>query len=213
MPSPTLFVELKCYFLSAIAASPCWTFQVVTHLGQVLVLALEPQASHRSLLSFAEARSALRAASPAVRREALHFLIGRSRQEDAWNKIIVPFFQQVWPRELKFQTAETTRVLLLFLQEVRDLFPKAVRLIGDFLVPLPQADTVPFQFGRADPDSRPALADQYPRDTLVVLDKVIDNAPKRAPYGLADVLKKIADVAPDLRYDERWQRLHSLTNV
>jgi hypothetical protein len=213
MPSPALFAELKGYFLNAIAASPGWTFQGVTHLGQVLVLALEPQTSHRSLLSFAEARSALQTASAAVRRESLFFLIGRSRQEDTWNRMIVPFFRHVWPRELKFQTGETTRVLVLLLEELRDVFPEAVRLIGDFLVPLSQADNVPFQFGRADPDSTPALADQYPQDTLVVLDKVIDNAPKRAPYGLADVLKKIADVAPDLRYDERWQRLHSLTNV
>ena len=210
MPSPRLFRELKAYFLKAIGASPKWTFQGTTHLGQVLLLGLEIPA-YRKYLSFAEARVALHRASAAVRLETLSFLRSRTAQQGAWNKIVVPFFEKVWPRERKFQTADTTRMLLLFVQDLGDQFANGVRLIADLLGPSSEADVFVFQFGRETEHGHADLTKQFPRETLFVLDKIIDSAHQRPPYGLADVLTRLVDAAPELRHDDRWQRLHHLT--
>jgi SIR2-like domain len=211
MPSSALFSELKTYFLGAIAASPKWTCEELAHLGQLLVLALEPISRHRRLLSFAEARIALRTASALIRQEALWFLRGRSEQKGAWNKLIAPFFQHVWPRERRFQSAETTRRLLLFVEELGERFADGLNLVIDFLTPSPEVDLFVFQFGSEGEHGRAELTKKFPLETLLLLDKIIDSKRQHSPYGLANVLTQLAEAAPTLRHDERWQRLQRLT--
>jgi SIR2-like protein len=211
MPVPALFLELKTYFLAAIAATPRWTAEGLTHLGQVLVLALELQQPRELLISSTEARTALRSASAETRRETLFFLRSRAPQKGAWSKLIVPFFRNVWPRERKLQTAETTRMLLLFLEDLGELFADGVRLVADFLEPVPEVDVFVYQFGSDGEQGSANLTRQFPQEALLVLDKVIGNMRERAPYGLAGILTQIADAAPSLRHDARWQRLERLT--
>jgi hypothetical protein len=211
MPSPALFRELKANFVSAVVASSGWTFQGVARLAQVIVLALDPAACHKPPLSFTEARAMLQNTTAEIQLEALSFLRSRVSPRGAWNKLIVPFFRKVWPRDTKFQSPETTRMLLLLIQQLGDRFPEAVRLVGDFLVPLPQVDIFLFRIGRATEQDRIGLVSRFPNDSLFLLDKVVDRSQQRAPYGLAEVLRQISDAAPDLLHDDRWQRLHHLT--
>jgi hypothetical protein len=211
MPAPTLFKEIKQFFLSAIGASSRWTFGGLNHFAQLLILALDPPPRQKLLVSFKEARDALREASSPIRLEALFFLRNRIAQPRAWEKIIVPFFRNVWPRERKFQTPETTRTLVLFLEELGSRFPDGVDLVGDYLVPSPRVDTFVFQFGRDGDGGHGNLTTQYPQATLTVLDKTIDETLQHPPYGLADVLSKLVEAKPEIRYDERWQRLHRMT--
>lgn len=206
-PSLPLFRELKTYFLAAFAASPSWTCHGRDNLGQMLVLALEAPPHYRAVLTNSEARAALRNASSDVRHEALFFLRGRIGEARAWNKVIVTFFRNVWPRERKFQTAGTTRTLVLFLSELGDRFPEGVRLTADFLVPSRDADI----FGNYGDHGHADLPTRFPHDTLTVFSKIIDPTEPHRPYGLAEVLTRLADAAPELRHDERWQRLHHLT--
>jgi hypothetical protein len=213
MPSPALFRELKAFFLAAIAASPGWTCHGLTHLGQALVLALEPPPRGKVLLSFSEAREALRRASADVRLETLSFLRGRAAEKGSWEKLIVPFFHNVWPRERMFQTSATTRTLVLFLGELGSRFADGVRLIADFLVPSVDMDVFVFQFGSEREHGHADLTARFPHETLFLLGKVVDETRPHPPYGLADALSRLAEAAPDLRHDERWQRLHRLTLI
>ncbi len=213
MPSPALFGELRAFFLLAIAASPNWTCDGITNLGQMLVLALEPPTRRKALLTFAEAREALHGAAADVRLETLSFLRGGAAQEGGWDKLVVPFFRNVWPRERKFQTPATTRRLVLLLSGLDGRFADGVHLVADFLVPSADTDTFVFQFGRNNANGHANLTTRFPHETLVLLSKIVDEAAPRPPYGLADVLSRIAEAAPDLRHDERWQRLHRLTMI
>jgi hypothetical protein len=210
MPSPSLFNIMKKYFLRAIGTSSSWTCEELKLFGQLLILGLEPARSRRRLLSFEEARNALRSASAIIRQEALWFLRTRAKLKDAWSNLIVPFFQQVWPKEQKFQTAETTRRLLLFVEELDERFSEGVELIVDYLTPSPEVDLFVFQFGSEGEHGRARLTQQFPHEVLVLLDKIVDAKRPHPPYGLAQVLTQIADAAPTLRHDERWQRLHRL---
>lgn len=207
MPNALLFRELKTHFLAAFAASPNWTCAGLDKLGQMLVLALEFPPHYRALLTASEARAVLRDASSDVRHAALFFLRGRICETHAWKKVIDPFLRNVWPRERKFQTAETTRTLVLFLSELGDRFPAGVRLVGDFLVPSSHADIFRCRGNQGHVD----LATQFPHETLTVFSKIIDATESHPPYGLAEALTRLADAAPELHHDERWQRLHRLT--
>ena len=211
MPSPALFCRLKAFFLAAFAASPNWTCHGLSHLGQMLVLALEPPPRRKALLTLVEAREALRSASADVRLETLWFLRGRAALEGNWDKLVVPFFRNVWPRERKYQTSATAHRLVLLLGELDDRFADGVRLVTDFLVPSVDMDVL--QFGSERAHGHVDLTTRFPHETLVLLSKIIDKTSPRPPYGLANVLTRLAETAPELRHDERWQRLHRLTLI
>lgn len=213
LATPALFGEMKTHFLGATAATCGWTADGLSHLGQHLVLALEKQPRRKALLTFAEGRTALQTSSEAVRMDALYFLRARAAAKGAWERSVAPFFRNVWPRESEFQTADTTRTLVLFLEELGERFPDGVSLVGSFLVPSSGADTIVFQFGNDREHGHADLTIKYPQETLYLLSKIIDETVRRPPYGLADVLSKLTSVAPGLRHDERWQRLHRLTLV
>lgn len=135
----------------------------------------------------------------------------RLDEAGGWEKLAVPFFRHVWPRERKFQTADTTRTLMFFLDGLGTRFPEGVHLVLDLVVPSDDIDMFVFRFGREKENGRADLTTQFPHETLLLLSKVIDETRQRPPYGLADVLSRLAETAPELRHDERWQRLHRLT--
>ncbi len=124
--------------------------------------------------------------------------------------MVVPFFRTVWPRERQFQTAHTARTLVLFLEELDARFPAGLKLVADFLVASPETDIFVFQFGNEGERGHADLTRRYPPDTLMLMDKIVEDSAQRPPHGLAEVLTRIAEAAPELRQDARWQRLHRL---
>jgi hypothetical protein len=132
LAAPVLFKDMRSHFLAAFEATIHWTAHGISHLGQHLVLALEGPPRGTAYLAADEARIALRSASPAVRLETLSFLRQRAAVADGWKRFVVPFFRNVWPRERQFQTSETSRILVLFLEGLGARFPDGVRLVADF---------------------------------------------------------------------------------
>jgi hypothetical protein len=210
LPSRALFKDMRVHFLAAFAATNHWTAHGIEDLGQYLLLALEGPEGSKPYITADEARTALRSATSKVRIETLLFLRQRATVEGGWKRIIVPFFRNVWPRERQFQTAETSRSLVLLLEDLGERFPDGVRLVGDFLVSSPSTDVFVFQFGNERENGRADLTKQYPLATLALLSKIIDENSTRPPYGLAEVMTRLADALPSLRQDDRWQRLHKL---
>lgn len=210
LASRPLFKDMRKHFLAAFAATNHWTASGISHLGQHLLLAIEEPRRSTAYVAGHEARIALRSASSAVRLETLSFLGRRAAIAGGWNRAVVPFFRNVWPRDRQFQTAETSRNLVHFLKNLGERFPDGVRLVADFLVGSPRIDTLVFQFGNDHPSSHGDLTRRFPHETLTVLDKIIDENTARPPYGLAEVMRRLVDVAPDLRQDARWQRLHKM---
>jgi hypothetical protein len=208
--SRELFKDMRAHFLAAFAATNRWAEHGIAHLGQHLVLALERQQGGKPYITADEARMALRSANSAVRLETLWFLREHAATDGGWKRIVVPFFRNVWPRDRQFQTAETSRHLVLLLVDLDDRFPDGVRLVGDFLVSSLNADGLVFLFGSDRDHGHGDLMKRFPRETLTLLSKIIDASSPRAPYGLAEVMTRLAEAAPDLRQDERWQRLHRI---
>ena len=145
-----------------------------------------------------------------MREHSLFFLRSRVREAGAWSRLVAPFFRDVWPREQKFQTPASTRYLVHFLEELGERFPQGVALVADYLIPSADIDTFIFQLGSDREHGHAELTTQFPHETLLLLSRIVDQKQPRPPYGLADVLTRLADVAPELRYDDRWQRLQRL---
>ena len=145
-----------------------------------------------------------------AQRRACEWRRARSRigQAGAWDRVIVPFFRDVWPRERKFQTPATTRALVQFLEKLGERFPKGFALVADFLVQSKDTDIFVFTFGSDRAQDHGHLTAQFPNETLSLLYLIIDQTHSSPPYGLAEVMTRLAAAAPELRHDERWQRLH-----
>jgi len=205
-----LFKEMRAYFLAAFAATPNWTARGIESLGQHLLLALFRSPHERAYVTVDEARTALRSATAAVRVAALWMLRQSATQPDAWKRVVVPFFRDIWPREQQCQTSETSRTLVVFLEELGERFPDGVCLVADYLVPFPNTDGFIIQFSHDGGSTHSNLTRQYPQEMLILLDRIIDENEPRPPYGLAEITKRLVDAAPDLRQNESWQRLHKM---
>jgi hypothetical protein len=209
---PRLFRQMKGYFLDAFPATRRWRAGGLADLAHHLVLALNSIPREGWLLSYAEARNALRMSSEEVRIEALVFLRTSFRPgKEHWDELMVPFFREVWPREQQFQTAATTSMLLRMLEDADDRFPAAVRLVANYLVPSTDAHIFVSQFGSERRNGHADLTVRYPRDTLFVLGRIVAEGTPRPPYGLGQVLSRLIEAGPELRQDPQWQRLHQLT--
>jgi hypothetical protein len=205
-----LFKDMRNHFLAAFAATPRWNAHRIEHLGQHLLLALGGPPRGKSYITALEARVALRSANSAVRLETLSYLRRCAAQPEGWKRIVLPFFRNVWPREKQFQTAETSRSLVHFLEELGSHFPDGVRIVADFLVSSSDIDLYVYQLANEREHGHGDLLAQYPQETLTLLSKIIDEKAASPPYGLAEVATRLAAVAPELRQDERWQRLDKM---
>jgi len=205
-----LFKRTKDYFVAAFPASRRWRADGLAQLAHHLAIALNRPPKGPTLLTHREARRALQTSTEEVRIEALVFLRSLKPPEDYWDRLMVPFFRDVWPREQEFQTTGTTRVLLGMLSDSGKRFPALARLVGNYLVPSAEADMFVFQFGSDRENGRADLIVRYPHDSLFVLDKIIAEGTARPPYGLGQVLSRLVEAASEIRVDSRWQRLHRL---
>jgi hypothetical protein len=209
--TPALFAEMKANFLKAFSAAPSWHDDYISHLGAHVVIAVSSSPRHRPLITFEEARDALRNGTEGIRLEALSYLHKEASTKDGWTNVVEPFLRKVWPRERKFQTSATTDAFLRILNDLDAQFPDGVHLLGAHLTSLSHPDSFTYRFDSDRDNGRSDLANKYPFDTLSVVDKIIDEKSERAPYGLAQLLTRLLKAAPDIRQDPRWQRLHRLT--
>jgi hypothetical protein len=123
-----------------------------------------------------------------------------------WRSFGKPFIQKAWPRELKFQTATSSRNFAHLAEAAGNNFPDVVKTILPLLGPADHPDMLIYG-GTRDGN---ALADRFSEAMLSLLDRVIPNEPRMPPHNLRQVLDMIVASDPSLRDDERWLRLDAL---
>ena len=161
-------------------------------------------------LSQKEMRNTLRAMSDDIRNDFI-FLLGRIGQEndDGWNTLVVPFLDEVWPRESIYRTASSTNSWIGLLDDTGNSFPAVYASVKRFLVPV-ETDRHPFYRFTKELDDETPLTAQFPEATLDLVDMVTPKVLTRPPYELPKILAVIADVAPELTSDHRYLRLIDL---
>ncbi|WP_112309842.1 hypothetical protein [Pseudogemmobacter bohemicus] len=143
----------------------------------------------------------------ASREHVIHF-IGRVGKEndDGWNRFALPFIQNFWPQEVKFQIESASRAWVSILDDASSAFPKALRAVRQFLVPIRGAHHWLLGFTREMGGDEP-LSLRFPSETLDMLNGIIADEPRDAPYDLSQVLDTIVEADPSLATDARFRRL------
>lgn len=157
-----------------------------------------------------EMRNALRSMSDDTRNDLI-FWLGKVGQgnDDGWTKLVVPFMDDIWPRERIYRTASSTNSWIGLLDDTGENFPAVYAAVKPFLVPV-ETDTHPFYRFTRELDDETPLTAQFPEATLDLVNTVTPTALARPPYELPKILTIIAEVAPDLTSDHRYLRLIDL---
>ena len=157
-----------------------------------------------------EMRNVLRSMSDDTRNDLIFWLgkVGQ-RNDDGWSALVVPFLNDVWPRERIFRTASSTNSWIGLLDDTDGSFPAVYAAVKQFLVPV-ETDSHPFyRFTQKLHDEKPLTA-QFPEATLDLVNTVTPTALARPPYELPKILNIIAEVAPEFTSDHRYLRLIDL---
>jgi hypothetical protein len=209
MPPPELWALIKPNFLALFPDIYLWDWGdwAAERAHEWVVLAAAFASDEIDGITFAEARDALRNMDDAGREHVIHF-IGRVGKEndDGWNRFALPFIQNSWPQEVKFQTESATRAWVSMLDDAGSAFPAVLRVVRPFLVPIRGAHHWLFGFTREMGGDEP-LSLRFPSETLNMLSCIIADEPRDAPYDLSQVLDTIVEADPSLVTDARFRRL------
>jgi hypothetical protein len=213
MPGPALFELLKPNFLQVFQHSSSWLWDdaPLRRLGEFLVTGCYWNLKDDRYLTYAEARTALQKATRETRDHAIFMLTNIVRDLKAWKTFGKAFVEKAWPLERKYQTAATSQAFAELATEADDRFADVVKTILPLLGPVDHVDILVHRVGKEDGEVE-SLATRFPAPMLAVLDRVIPDGPRTAPFNLREVLNEIADANPSLRQDNRWRRLNALLN-
>ncbi len=207
LPPFELFRLVKPNFLQAFAQSMQWDWsdRASSRLSEFLVAAVFSWQGPKRFVSFSEARDALRITDDEGRLAALHQLGVMAKQN--WMKVGKPFLESGWPKENQFQTAETSRALAQLAIAAGSAFPDAIKTVLPFLRPETDTSAPMFHVGSEELQQ---LTSKFPRELVLLLDRLVPEEPRYLPYGLSELLEKAADSAPSLRRFREWRRLNDL---
>jgi hypothetical protein len=156
-------------------------------------------------VSFDDMRRCLRLMSEKNIQNVINRLaqIGQDDPSD-WENKVIPFIQQVWPKEIAFQKTEFTASWLSLLEYSEDAFPKILKTVHPFLI-ADQNHTHLYAFYR-NRDEVP-LAQLFPKDTLDLLDKIIIDKTEIITDEIPNILKIIIESDPSLLNNAKYKRL------
>jgi hypothetical protein len=130
--------------------------------------------------------------------------IGQNDSSD-WEKKVIPFIKQAWPKEKSYQKPEMTTNWLSLLTTTGMSFPSVLNAVSPILKPI-QGFSIPLASFYRSKDGAP-LAQLFPKDTLDLLDKLIMDTPNIIPYEVPKMLDVITESDPPLLNSAKYKRL------
>lgn len=214
LPGPEFFSFLKPNFLNVFRCMPtwCWSDSPARRLSEFLIIACYWGTKGGGYLSFDEGRAALQHLDHEGRASAAWCLVNIVKEQRCWRSFGKPFLQRAWPREARFQSAATSRHFASMAEGAGGHFPDVVKTVLPFLSPVEHLDSLIHQLNKEQGEEEDNLAEKFPEPMLALLDRLIPDDPRSAPYGLMSALNLIAEAAPKLRQDARWRRLNHLVS-
>jgi hypothetical protein len=123
------------------------------------------------------------------------------QREEYWRNRVQPFWQHVWPKSRELATLSVAESLIRLSIAAGSEFPAALTAVQGWLQPIEHLEYVVRRLHES------GLSSRFPEDSLRLLNVTIDDQPW-PPKQLRQCLKAIADSAPGLQQDYRFQRLH-----
>lgn len=123
------------------------------------------------------------------------------QREEYWTNRVQPFWQTIWPKSRDLASVAIAEDLARLAIAAGRKFPVALTVIGDWLRPIEHVDYLIHLLLKS------GLIGLHAEASLRFLDAVIGDR-VWAPQELAQALSEIAQAAPGLTQDRRYQRLN-----
>lgn len=120
-----------------------------------------------------------------------------------WRERFGPWINEHWPKRQNLRHPDVARKLARMAVASGEEFPRALQVVREFLVPLPDP------FGLEEEVKESKQIAQFPVDVLELLSLVVPSTidPTWAWQELRTLVGRIVAVRPELRDDQRFQRL------
>lgn len=207
-----IFGQIKESFLSLPPAMRAWAWkdhsERKAYIWVVQAALLSSDDGPR--LTFDEARDCLRQIDQEALSHVIWFLgrVGASNDQ-GWDRLVVPFIQDAWPRERRFQTEKTSMAWVSMLDDTGEAFPTVFKVLRDFLRPICSSNFVLYRFHSEIGEENP-LTVKFPNETLDLLNLIVPDDPHSAPYDLSQVLNLLLETDPSIATDRRYERLREI---
>ena len=132
-----------------------------------------------------------------------------SSKKNHWCLLVIPFINEVWPKELRFRSKDSTRQWIRLLEKTKDDFHAVYSAVKCLLSPV-DIGRVDFHGITREREKDVPVAKQHPEDVLDLMDKLV---PKKLPPvfdALPLILEFVVEAAPKLQADSRYTRLIKL---
>ena len=114
--------------------------------------------------------------------------------------------KQVWPKQIAAKTPRVSAKLAELAFAQGDRFPLFVDYVLPLVVPIDQ-DYIRLPIERQDDEK---LVEKYPERTLALLNAVLTDNARQWPYGVSELLDRIAKAESQLLTDGRLIKLNRI---
>lgn len=122
------------------------------------------------------------------------------QRENYWKNRVKPFWKKVWPKSRELASNGIAESLACLSIAARGEFPAVLKEVASWLRPLEDPHYVLHRLHESN------LCDQFPMDTLKLLDTIIGQQ-SWVPLELKQCLEKIAQACSNILTEPRYQRL------
>ena len=127
-----------------------------------------------------------------------------------WVNDTVVLLTQVWPKQIAAKTPRVSAKLAELALAQGDRFPSYVNYVLPLVVPIDQ-DYINLPVHRHDEEGN--LVEKYPKQMLALLHAVLTDNARQWPYGISEVLDRIAKADPRLHTDSRLIKLNRIRTL
>lgn len=157
----------------------------------------------------ADVGRALREAPLKIRTGTLDVLVrwmhnDKAGAEEAWEKMVVPFFDRVWPKERRFVDDALNRDLMALAVGSGKHFPDALAKLRPYFSPYAR------ERASVHPIKQSKAPEAYPHQVLDLL-WLIFGPTGGSSYDMADILDRLMAADPSIEVDRRYQSLEQRT--
>lgn len=125
------------------------------------------------------------------------------QRADYWRHRVAPYLREIWPQTRDRVSPEISESLGCLCIAAQDQFPEALKQLQDWLQAAEPSNFLVNQLHKA------GLCKKFPEQALEFLSRVISEQTQYLPDDLGDCLKKIESASPELKADQRFERLRS----
>ena len=124
-----------------------------------------------------------------------------NQRANYWSHRVAPYLRDIWPHNRDRVSPEISESFSRLCVAARDKFPAALKQLQDWLQPVDYPDSLVHWLYSAD------LCGKFPKQALEFLSQVVGEQPQSLPDELGDCLKTIGSTLPELKADQRFERL------